>query len=83
MKPGDMSGLFVSVQVREGEVMAMMNKFGQEYICFLPAVGPLHSDFKHDDDILDQLVDISGGSSNFLSVNAPIKGRRLDNLRNY
>ncbi|XP_063873973.1 protein OS-9-like isoform X1 [Scylla paramamosain] len=46
-------------QVREGEVMAMVNKYGQEYLCFLPAVVPLHSEYKHDDDILDQLVDIS------------------------
>lgn len=46
--------------------MAMVNKYGQEYLCFLPAVGPLHSDFKHDDDILDQLVDISGESVSLL-----------------
>ena len=53
-------GLSLSIQVREGEVMAMVNKYGQEYLCFLPAVVPLHSEYKHDDDILDQLVDISG-----------------------
>ncbi|KAK8744618.1 hypothetical protein OTU49_000534 [Cherax quadricarinatus] len=46
-------------QVWDGEVMTVMNKHGQEYICSLPSVAPLDSDFKPDDDILDQLVDIS------------------------
>ncbi|XP_050714455.1 protein OS-9-like isoform X2 [Eriocheir sinensis] len=46
-------------QVREDEVMTVVNRYGQEYLCFLPAVGPLHPEYKHDDDILDQLVDIS------------------------
>ncbi|KAG7175388.1 putative OS-9-like [Homarus americanus] len=44
----------------DGEVMTVVNKHGQEYICSLPSVAPLDSDLKHDDDIFDQLVDISG-----------------------
>ncbi|XP_042210793.1 protein OS-9-like [Homarus americanus] len=43
----------------DGEVMTVVNKHGQEYICSLPSVAPLDSDLKHDDDIFDQLVDIS------------------------
>ncbi|XP_071545027.1 uncharacterized protein [Panulirus ornatus] len=46
-------------QVWDGEVMTVVNKHGQEYICSLPSVTPLDSDLKHDEDILDQLVDIS------------------------
>nr|XP_045624943.1 protein OS-9-like [Procambarus clarkii] len=49
----------VKDQVWDGEVMTVKNKHGQEYICSLPSVAPLDSDFKPDDDILDQLVDIS------------------------
>ncbi|KAK3868668.1 hypothetical protein Pcinc_025968 [Petrolisthes cinctipes] len=47
-------------QAWEGEVMSVVNKHGQEYLCFLPNVPSMsESDMKRDDDILDQQVDIS------------------------
>lgn len=49
------------VEAWDGEVMTVVNKHGQEYLCFLPAVPAIsESDVKRDDDILDQQVDISG-----------------------
>ncbi|KAK4313059.1 hypothetical protein Pmani_015578 [Petrolisthes manimaculis] len=40
--------------------MSVVNKHGQEYLCFLPNVPSMsESDMKRDDDILDQQVDIS------------------------
>ncbi|XP_066954532.1 protein OS-9-like isoform X2 [Macrobrachium rosenbergii] len=47
-------------QVYEGDVMTVVNKYGQEYICSLPKVAPSDADTKNEENILDQLVDISG-----------------------
>ncbi|KAK7080147.1 Protein OS-9 [Halocaridina rubra] len=47
-------------QVFEGDILTVVNKFGQEYICSLPKVAPSDSDSKNEENILDQLVDISG-----------------------
>ncbi|XP_076054209.1 uncharacterized protein LOC143032884 isoform X2 [Oratosquilla oratoria] len=46
-------------QVWEGEVMTVINKHGQEYICSLPNVPVSEKQTKKDENILDQLVDIS------------------------
>ena len=40
--------------------MTVVNKHGQEYVCSLPKVAPSDSDAKNEENILDQLVDISG-----------------------
>ncbi|XP_068202661.1 protein OS-9-like isoform X2 [Palaemon carinicauda] len=47
-------------QVYEGDVMTVINKYGQEYICSLPKIAPSDADAKSEENILDQLVDISG-----------------------
>lgn len=44
----------------EGEVISVVNKHGQEFVCSLPSVTPTDADSKSDENILDQLVDISG-----------------------
>ncbi|XP_063605719.1 protein OS-9-like [Penaeus indicus] len=44
----------------EGEVISVVNKHGQEFVCSLPSVTPTDADNKSDENILDQLVDISG-----------------------
>ena len=44
----------------EKEVLTMVNRHGQEYVCILPEVFTSQSDSKKDENILDQLTDISG-----------------------
>ncbi|CAL4065749.1 unnamed protein product, partial [Meganyctiphanes norvegica] len=43
----------------EGEVMTVFNNHGQEYVCTLPHVVTMDYQSKKDDNIFDQLVDIS------------------------
>lgn len=50
----------MTLQHLEGEVISVVNKHGQEFVCSLPSVTPTDADNKSDENILDQLVDISG-----------------------